>query len=160
MCRRPRWIPRTGCSPRTRRRQGRSRRWRGRGVSSSAYLLFDDETSGFVSIMCPPRLLPFLLYPSCSMRGGAKVVIEPHRHPGVFVARGKEDALVTLNLNPGKAVYGEKLIKVDVSDVRQAVLWCKLWARPSPFRPWRATASAVAAVLSAAASIVLQPQCD
>jgi rRNA 2'-O-methyltransferase fibrillarin len=49
------------------------------------------------------------------MKGGARVVIEPHRHPGVFIARGKEDALVTLNMNPGKAVYGEKLIKVDVS---------------------------------------------
>jgi hypothetical protein len=49
------------------------------------------------------------------MKGGAKVIIEAHRHAGVFIARGKEDALVTKNLNPGKAVYGEKLIKVDVS---------------------------------------------
>lgn len=49
------------------------------------------------------------------MKGGAKVAIEPHRHAGVFIARGKEDALVTLNMNPGKQVYGEKLIKVDVS---------------------------------------------
>ena len=46
--------------------------------------------------------------------GGAKVVIEPHRHTGIFIARGKEDVLVTKNLNPGKAVYGEKLVKVDV----------------------------------------------
>ena len=42
-------------------------------------------------------------------------MIEPHRHEGVFIARGKEDALVTKNLNPGKQVYGEKLVKVDVS---------------------------------------------
>ncbi len=49
------------------------------------------------------------------MKGGAKVVIEPHRHPGVYIAKGKEDALVTKNLNPGKQVYGEKLVKVDVS---------------------------------------------
>ena len=48
------------------------------------------------------------------MKGGAKVIIEPHRHPGVFVARGKEDALVTLNMVPGKTVYGEKTVKVDV----------------------------------------------
>jgi hypothetical protein len=54
------------------------------------------------------------LYRHCSMKGGAKVVIEPHRFGGVFIARGKEDALCTLNLNPGKAVYGEKLVKVDV----------------------------------------------
>lgn len=50
------------------------------------------------------------------MRGGSKVVVEPHRFPGVFIARGKEDALCTLNLNPGKAVYGEKLVKVDNAD--------------------------------------------
>ncbi len=49
------------------------------------------------------------------MKGGSKVVVEPHRHAGVFVAKGKEDALVSRNMNPGKAVYGEKLIKVDVS---------------------------------------------
>jgi rRNA 2'-O-methyltransferase fibrillarin len=48
------------------------------------------------------------------IRGGAKVVIEPHRHPGVFVARGgKEDLLVTKNLTPGESVYGEKRISVD-----------------------------------------------
>lgn len=38
---------------------------------------------------------------------------EPHRHPGVFVARGKEDLLVTKNLTPGEAVYGEKRISID-----------------------------------------------
>jgi rRNA 2'-O-methyltransferase fibrillarin len=48
------------------------------------------------------------------MSGGAKVIVEPHRHAGVFIARGKEDALVTLNSTPGKAVYGEKRISVDV----------------------------------------------
>jgi rRNA 2'-O-methyltransferase fibrillarin len=50
------------------------------------------------------------------MKGGAKVVIEPHRHAGVFIARGKEDALVTLNLNPGKAVYQEKLVKTETPE--------------------------------------------
>lgn len=47
-------------------------------------------------------------------RGGKTVVIEPHRHDGVFIARGKEDALVTLNLVPGSEVYGEKRISVEV----------------------------------------------
>lgn len=47
------------------------------------------------------------------MKGGAKVVVEPHRHAGIFVARGKEDALVTLNSTPGVAVYGEKRISVE-----------------------------------------------
>lgn len=46
-------------------------------------------------------------------QGGQKVIIEPHRHPGVFVARGKEDLLVTKNLTPGEAVYGEKRISID-----------------------------------------------
>ena len=36
------------------------------------------------------------------MKGGAKVIIEAHRHEGVFIARSKEDALVTLNSTPGK----------------------------------------------------------
>jgi len=47
------------------------------------------------------------------MRGGKQVAIEPHRHQGVFIARGKEDALVTLNLIPGNTVYGEKKVSVD-----------------------------------------------
>lgn len=33
---------------------------------------------------------------------------------GVFIARGKEDALVTRNIAPGETVYGEKKISVDV----------------------------------------------
>lgn len=49
------------------------------------------------------------------MKGGKTVIVEPHRLPGVFVARGKEDALVTLNMVPGLAVYGEKRIVVEVS---------------------------------------------
>ena len=32
------------------------------------------------------------------MKGGSKVSIEAHRHEGIFIARGKEDALVTKNL--------------------------------------------------------------
>lgn len=47
------------------------------------------------------------------MKGGAKVIIEAHRHEGVFIARSKEDALVTLNSTPGKDVYGEKRIQVE-----------------------------------------------
>lgn len=73
------------------------------------------------------------------MRGGKSVFIEPHRlngewlvwhsvesymtcyiavrtvaPAGVFIARGKEDALVTKNLVPGDSVYGEKRISVEV----------------------------------------------
>merc|ERR1719440_2555464 len=45
--------------------------------------------------------------------GGKKVVVEPHRHAGVFIARGKEDALVTKNMVMGESVYGEKRIAVE-----------------------------------------------
>ena len=31
------------------------------------------------------------------MKGGAKVAIEGHRHSGIFIARGKEDALVRVH---------------------------------------------------------------
>lgn len=48
-------------------------------------------------------------------KGGAKTIVEPHRHPGIFVARGKEDMLVTKNLCPGESVYGEKRISVENS---------------------------------------------
>lgn len=41
-------------------------------------------------------------------------MVTPHRHAGVFIARGKEDALVTRNLVPGVSVYGEKRISVEV----------------------------------------------
>ena len=51
---------------------------------------------------------------SGGMRGGNRVIVEPHRHGGVFVAKGKEDALVTKNMVPGEAVYNEKRISVQV----------------------------------------------
>ncbi|XP_065826205.1 rRNA 2'-O-methyltransferase fibrillarin-like [Oscarella lobularis] len=47
------------------------------------------------------------------MRGGARVAVVPHRHEGVFIAKGREDALVTRNLVPGESVYGEKRISVE-----------------------------------------------
>ena len=31
----------------------------------------------------------------------------------MFIARGKEDALVTLNMVPGETVYGEKKVSID-----------------------------------------------
>jgi rRNA 2'-O-methyltransferase fibrillarin len=46
-------------------------------------------------------------------RGGAKVIIEPHKHEGIFIAKGKESMLVTKNLVPGESVYGEKRISVE-----------------------------------------------
>jgi rRNA 2'-O-methyltransferase fibrillarin len=45
-----------------------------------------------------------------------EVVVEPHRHAGIFVARGgKEDLLVMKNGTPGQSVYGEKRISIAAS---------------------------------------------
>jgi len=45
------------------------------------------------------------------------VTIEPHVHSGVFIAKSsKEQMLVTKNLTPGEAVYGEKRISVESRD--------------------------------------------
>ena len=46
-------------------------------------------------------------------RGGSRVIIEPHKHEGIFIAKGKESMLVTKNLVPGESVYGEKRISID-----------------------------------------------
>jgi len=62
------------------------------------------------------------------MKGGAKVIVEQHRHAGVFVAKGKEDALVTRNLVPGESVYGEKRIAVEVAGEK---IEYRVW---NPFR--------------------------
>ena len=47
------------------------------------------------------------------MKGGAKVIVEPHRHEGIFIAKQKEDVLVTRNMVVGESVYGEKRISVE-----------------------------------------------
>ncbi|XP_028920306.1 rRNA 2'-O-methyltransferase fibrillarin [Ornithorhynchus anatinus] len=61
-------------------------------------------------------------------QGGKKVTVEPHRHEGVFICRGKEDALVTKNMVPGESVYGEKRISVEDGEVK---LEYRAW---NPFR--------------------------
>jgi len=72
------------------------------------------------------------------MKGGSRVVVEPHRHEGIFVARGKEDALVTLNGTPGVAVYGEKRISVEVPPVAGETVPTKVEYRVwNPFRSKR-----------------------
>ena len=38
-------------------------------------------------------------------RGGANTVLEPHRHEGVFIAKGKDHMLVTKNPVPGESVW-------------------------------------------------------
>ncbi|XP_030477959.2 uncharacterized protein LOC115695000 [Cannabis sativa] len=62
-------------------------------------------------------------------KGGSKVVVEPHRHDVVFIAKGKEDALVTINMFPGEAVYNEKRVSVQKEDGIKFVY--RIW---NPFR--------------------------
>ncbi|KAM6224222.1 LOW QUALITY PROTEIN: RNA 2'-O-methyltransferase FBLL1 [Rhynchocyon petersi] len=53
-------------------------------------------------------------------KGAHLASVEPHRHEGVFIYRGRaEDALVTLNLVPGQPVYGERRITVTEASVKQ-----------------------------------------
>jgi len=63
-------------------------------------------------------------------RGGSKVVIEPHKHEGIFIAKGKESMLVTKNLVPGESVYGEKRISIETGDDGGKIEY-RVW---NPFR--------------------------
>nr|CAH8838652.1 unnamed protein product [Trichobilharzia regenti] len=63
------------------------------------------------------------------MRGGRKVIVEPHRHEGIFVAKGKEDCLVTRNVVVGESVYGEK--RIGVEDDAGGKIEYRVW---NPFR--------------------------
>ncbi|OSD08402.1 Fibrillarin [Trametes coccinea BRFM310] len=63
-------------------------------------------------------------------KGGSNVIVKPHRHKGVFIAEGKESLLVTKNLVPGEAVYGEKRISVD-GGVEGTKVEYRVW---NPFR--------------------------
>ncbi|XP_015888510.1 rRNA 2'-O-methyltransferase fibrillarin 2 [Ziziphus jujuba] len=81
------------------------------------------------------------------MKGGSKVVVEPHRHEGVFIAKGKEDALVTKNLVPGEAVYNEKRISVQNEDGTKVEY--RVW---NPFR-----SKLAAAILGGVDEIWIKP---
>lgn len=51
---------------------------------------------------------------------GSKVLVVPHdRFKGVFILRGKDDAIVTKNMNPGESVYNEKRVTMEVSAKKQ-----------------------------------------
>ncbi|VDO06005.1 unnamed protein product [Rodentolepis nana] len=63
------------------------------------------------------------------MRGGKKVFVEPHRHGGVFIIRGKDDSLATLNSVIGESIYGEKRVSVD-NDSGEKIEY-RMW---NPFR--------------------------
>ncbi|XP_028282270.1 rRNA 2'-O-methyltransferase fibrillarin [Parambassis ranga] len=78
--------------------------------------------------------------------GGRKVLIEPHRHEGVFICRGKEDALVTKNMVVGESVYGEKRINVEEGESKTEY---RAW---NPFR-----SKLAAAILGGVDQIHIKP---
>lgn len=83
------------------------------------------------------------------MKGGKKVLVEPHpRFGGVFVSRGKEDALVTRNLVPGESVYAEKRISVETPEGK---IEYRAW---NPFR-----SKLGAAILGGIGDIHITPGC-
>ncbi|XP_041798626.1 rRNA 2'-O-methyltransferase fibrillarin [Chelmon rostratus] len=78
--------------------------------------------------------------------GGKKVLVEPHRHEGVFISRGKEDALVTKNMVVGESVYGEKRISVEEGETK---IEYRAW---NPFR-----SKLAAAILGGVDQIHIKP---
>lgn len=80
------------------------------------------------------------------MKGGQKVIVEKHRHAGVFIAKGKEDALVTRNMVPGESVYGEKRITVEGDEGKVEY---RVW---NPFR-----SKIAAAILGGIENIWIKP---
>lgn len=85
------------------------------------------------------------------MRGGALVVVEPHeRFPGVYIIRGKEDALGTKNLVPGESVYNEKRVSVQNPGEEEKVEY-RTW---NPFR-----SKIAAAIVGGIENIYITPGC-
>lgn len=74
------------------------------------------------------------------------MLVEPHRHEGVFICRGKEDALVTKNMVIGESVYGEKRINVEEGDTK---IEYRAW---NPFR-----SKLAAAILGGVDQIHIRP---
>jgi len=82
------------------------------------------------------------------MRGGKRVVVEKHRLEGVFIARGKEDALCTRNLVEGESVYGEKRVSVEQADGTK--IEYRVW---NPFR-----SKLAAAIIGGVENVWIKPE--
>jgi len=80
------------------------------------------------------------------MKGGQKVLVEKHRHDGVYIVTGKEDALATKNMVQGEAVYGEKRVAVEGPEGK---IEYRIW---NPFR-----SKIAAAILGGVENIYIKP---
>ena len=79
-------------------------------------------------------------------KAAAKVIIETHeRSDAVFVAKGKDDSLVTRSFCPGETVYGEKKIQVDGPEGTKEKIEYRVW---NPFRSTNAEQNGVYVVFS------------
>jgi rRNA 2'-O-methyltransferase fibrillarin len=74
-------------------------------------------------------------------RGGAKTIVVPHRHQGIFIAKGKEDLLATLSFSPGETVYGETKVQVEEKKINAGIQE----AVKVEYRVWNAFRSKLAA---------------
>jgi len=84
------------------------------------------------------------------MKGGARVVVEPHpRFAGVYVLRGKDDALMTKNLVPGESVYNEKRVSAENKDIPTEKIEYRVW---NPFR-----SKLAAAIVGGVDNIYMKP---
>ncbi|KAK1933405.1 putative fibrillarin [Babesia divergens] len=66
----------------------------------------------------------------------SKVMVIPHRFSGVYIAKGKADALVTRNMVPGESIYGEKRIQLPDEG-----------SEPTEYRVWNPFRSKLAATI-------------
>eukprot|EP01013_Petalomonas_cantuscygni_P030013 TRINITY_DN55939_c0_g1_i1.p1 TRINITY_DN55939_c0_g1~~TRINITY_DN55939_c0_g1_i1.p1 ORF type:complete len:310 (+),score=56.23 TRINITY_DN55939_c0_g1_i1:46-930(+) len=89
--------------------------------------------------------------------GGPRTVVEPHTlHAGVFILRGKDDAICTLNMVPGVSVYGEKRVAVKVPPPADAPEGTQ--PDQKEYRTWSVYRSKLAsAIVCGAADIHIRP---
>lgn len=81
------------------------------------------------------------------------MIVKPHRHPGIFIAEGKEHLLVTKNICPGESVYGEKRVSVESPAQDESGLSSK-----TEYRVWNPFRSKLAAgVLGGLDHIHIEP---
>lgn len=80
----------------------------------------------------------------------ARVFVEEHRHEGLFIVRGKEDALVTRNMVVGQSVYGEKRVQIGNNATGEKFDY-RVW---NPFR-----SKLAAAILGGIEHIYIRPGC-
>jgi rRNA 2'-O-methyltransferase fibrillarin len=90
---------------------------------------------------------------------GAKTLVVPHdRFKGIYILKGKDDALVTKNINPGESVYNEKRVTVEVSTKQADILKDKVAETKTEYRVWNPFRSKIAsAVVSGVRNIYMEP---